>query len=162
MTASDDLTPAGLELGAGLNLSLGRLATALEMQQQKAQRLGQALHQVTIGPGLIPIAASAGTLAQDPMFGPNTGFFWSVRRLTAWGFSAGTVQVFMNSTNGELLPSFAQAGSLTFGRGELLLQPNDNLYFVASGITLAAGFAGVQIQGVADNGELWILPDYLL
>jgi hypothetical protein len=153
---------AGLAVDAGLAVSLGRVADMLERQCSRAQRLTQALHQVPIGPGLITITASAGSFTQDPAFGPNTGYFWSVRRLSCWGFSAGTVQMWLNNTSGELLPSFSQAGTNTFGRGEVLLNPNDNLFFTATGITLAPGFAGVQIAGTADNGELWILPDYLL
>jgi hypothetical protein len=148
---------AGLEVDAGLAVQVGALTTALQQEYQRRQSLQNALHQVTVGPGQIPLSAGAGTLQQDPMMGPNTGYFWSVRRLSAWGFTAGTVQVYMNQPGGELLPSFPAAGSLTFGRGEVLLQPLDNLVFVASGIT-----GTVQVQGIADNGELWILADYLL
>jgi hypothetical protein len=144
-----------------LGLSLGRIASSLERQERTAHRLMQALHQVPVGPSQIPIAAGAGTLVQDPAMGPNTGYYWSVRRLAVWGFTAGVVNVYLNAIGGELLPPFPAAGVSTFGRGELLLNPNDNLTFQATGITLASGFSAVQIAGVADNGELWTMPQYL-
>jgi hypothetical protein len=154
-----DALPGGIDLQLGVQI--GRLAAVLERQQERAQRLMQALHQVPIGPAQIPIATGAGQLVQDPAMGPNTGYFWSIRRLAVWGFTAGTVNVYLNAVGGELLPSFPTAGVATFGRGEILLNPNDNLVFQAQGITLASGFGGVQVAGIADNGELWTMPDYL-
>jgi hypothetical protein len=159
---SDASGGGGLQVLAQLSASLGSVAVELRRQCDRQQRLTQALRQLTVGPGVIPISGGAGTLSQDPMFGPNTGYFWSVRRLSAWGFTAGTVTVYLNQPGGEILPSFPAPGSNTFGRGEVMLQPLDTLIFVASGITLASGFGQVIVQGVADNGELWIQTDYLL
>jgi hypothetical protein len=59
-----------------------------------------------------------------------------------------------------MLP-FASAGTFTFGRGEVLLDQNDQLILVCTGITLASGYGGVQLNGAADNFERWLLPDYL-
>jgi hypothetical protein len=153
---------SGLQILAGISASLGSIATAMARQEAKEQKMAQAVRQVTIGPGSILITAGAGTLVQDPGFGPNTGYAQSVRRLTIWGFSAGTVAVYLNNLYGEPLPFFTSAGTYTFGRGDLLLQPQDNLVFSASGITLATGQGAVSVTGTVDNVELWALADYLL
>lgn len=137
-------------------------------------KLYRRMHQVPIAPPLLIPTSGAAVLANvTDLLGPNTGYHWSVRRLTASGFTAGTVSVYRNATQtnftagsvaltGELLVVFPVAGTDTFGRGELLLEPDDSLVLSCTGITLAAGAAGVSVIGSADQFESWLLPDYLM
>ena len=137
-------------------------------------RLYRNMHQVPIAAPLIVITSGAGVLTTaTDLLGPNTGFHWSVRRLNLSGYTAGNVTVYRNATQtnftagsvavtGEILLPPSPAGTFTFGRGEVLLEPDDSLIFAASGITLAAGSAGVSVIGSADQFESWLLPDYLM
>ncbi|HWM96735.1 MAG TPA: hypothetical protein VNO54_06725 [Streptosporangiaceae bacterium] len=161
-----------LEEGAGgfnlavfgaISASLDRVASMMQDREVRQGRLFDALHQVQIGPQQIPLVAGAGTLVQVENFGPKAGFMWSIRRLTASGFTAGSVTAWKNGTaiagtivGGEPLVPFASAGVNTSGRGDVLLDQNDYLTFSATGIT-----GLVQINGAADNFERWLLPDYL-
>ena len=160
----------GFDLGvfAAIGASLGKVAAMMEDRELKRRRLFEGMHQVPIGPQLIPITTGAGNLNLIEMFGPKAGFMWSVRRLTMSGYSAGTVIAYKNGTitggvllGGEPVAPFPAAGVLTFGRGELLLDQQDVLLFAATGITLNAGAPGIQVNGAADNFERWLLPEYL-
>ena len=127
-------------------------------------------HQVPIVcPQLIPVSGAAVGLTNDQM-GPMTGWYWSIRRLEANGFTAGTVAVYKNAVQtgfganaaltGELLFTFPQAGTYTFGRREMLLNPDDNISLVCTGATLAAGITGITVGGAADQFPTWYLPHY--
>ena len=136
----------------------------------RLRRLAEEMYQIPIVVPILPIVGGSGVLQIMDPSGPNTGYYWSVRRITAQGFTAGTVTAYRNPTvvggaivgNPEIIPSFTQQGTNTFGRGEVLLNPNDWIGWSASGITLAAGYAGVQIQGTADCFPSWLLPEYLM
>jgi hypothetical protein len=114
------------------------------------------LRQVPLAVPGIPLSAGAGTMDQAQSLGPPQGYYWSVRRLTATGFTAGTVTAFIDSTAGEPVVPFPQAGVFTFGRGEILLHPMSRLVISATGIT-----GTVQLYGAADAFEDWYLPEYL-
>jgi hypothetical protein len=86
----------------------------------------------------------------------KTGFIWSIRRITAVGFSGGTVTAYRNSLTGEPVMPFAVAAVNTIGRGELLLMSGDRLVWQAMGIT-----GTVTVYGVADCFESWFLPFYI-
>jgi hypothetical protein len=134
----------------------------------KSRRHLETLHQVPIGAVQVPITASAGVFQMNDLLMPKAGYMWSVRRLTASGYTAGSVTVFKGGAivggaytgGGDPFP-FSAAGAATIGRAELLLDQGDALIVVCTGITLAAGFAGVQINGSADCFERWYLPHYL-
>lgn len=148
----------------GMAFAVGAQANAMMREKMRQDRaLAQELdpHQVPILPPPIPIAAGAGVLFVD---GPGTGQFWGIRRLTLTGFSAGSVAVFKNSQFGEEILPAAAAGTFTFGRGEQLLMGDENLVFVAAGITLTAANAGIGIVigGAADFASQWQLAKYLI
>ena len=137
-------------------------------------RLYRQMHQVPIVvPLLVPTSGAAVMTGNVDSLGPNTGFHWSVRRLNLSGYSAGNVTIYRNATQtnftagsvaltGEILMPPSPAGTFTFGRGEMLLEPDDSMVIAASGITLAAGSAGITVIGSADQFESWLLPDYLM
>jgi hypothetical protein len=139
--------------GEGGEKSLGHLET---------------LHQVPIGAIQVPISGGNGVFQMNDLLSVRAGYMWSVRRLTASGYTAGSVTVFKGGAvvggaytgGGDPFP-FSAAGAATIGRAELLLDQGDALIVVCTGITLSAGFAGVQINGAADCFERWYLPHYL-
>jgi hypothetical protein len=155
----DDDDPGGLgvSIGAQLIATLGRVAQAAEAQAADVERRRQAVRQVPIQMQEITLTGGNGTLdVPDAYMLAKTGYNASIRRISAWGFSAGSVSVYSASSAGELLAPFPSAGVITAGRGELLLQPGDRIVFVAAGIT-----GSVYVAGVYDLFETWYLPYYI-
>jgi hypothetical protein len=155
---TDQADGSGFDLGvfASIGASLSRVASMMEDREQRRLKLFQQIHQVPILPPQITLTAGAGTLQLNDMLAPKAGYMWSLRRITANGFSAGTVTAYKDASGGEILFTFPSAGTYTFGRGEMLLDQNSPVVFVAAGIT-----GTVQIAGAADNFERWLLPEYL-
>ena len=60
------------------------------------------------------------------------------------------------SVDANNMVPFAQAGTFTFGRGEVYLMPGERLYFVAAGIT-----GTVTISGRGKRVQVWALPEEL-
>ena len=133
------------------------------------------MHQIPIGAIQVPITAGSGVYQMNDLLMPKAGYMWSIRNLTASGYTAGTVAVYKGgfvsggaySGGGQPFP-FSAAGAATIGRGSLLLDQGDALIVVCGtavpggvAITLAPGFTGVQINGAADCFERWYLPRYI-
>lgn len=159
MAADTEPTAAGL--AASLDITLGKLAGKIDdylSRQPRPGEMWQYLRPVPILPGSIPLAAGAGTLDAPGLLGPRDGFWWDVRRLSAWGFTAGTVNVYLNDAtgSGELVAAYTSAGQFTWS-AHLLLGPLDRLVAVASGITGTVTLAGQAIEVSAQK-----LPDYLI
>lgn len=140
---------------------------------ERKAKLFAEMYQTPLVVPQIPITTSAGVLvAGNNQGGPVTGQYWSIRRMVTSGYTAGTVTVYRNAAvtgtgasaaaTGEILFTFPQAGTYTFGRGEMELTPDDYLVFVATGVTLATGYTGVQISGSADAYAAWLRPEYLV
>jgi hypothetical protein len=88
-----------------------------------------------VGPQFaINLTAGAGIFFQPDLLGPSTGYWWDVRKFSAWGFTAGTVTVFKNVNGGEQVAQQSTAG-MTQWSGSELLAPDDALIVVAAGIT---------------------------
>jgi hypothetical protein len=142
-----------LEVGAQLVASLGSLTKAIAREQQWRARQAEVIRQVPI---TAPQAGASGIIDSPDLLAVKTGYFWGVRRLTLSGFTAGTATIYLNSTSGEPVAPFPQAGVFTFSKGQLIMHPGDRLVVQATGIT---GY--VQLNGAADLAELWYLPYYL-
>ncbi len=160
MVADTETAPGlGAGLSGALEVTLGRLAEAVDKmsaRQRAAERSWQDVHPVPILGGQVPLSAGAGTLDSPDQFGPHDGLWWDVRRLTTWGWTAGTVTVFLNSTAGEQLSSTTAVGQFTWS-GQILLGPRDRLVISASGITGTVNIAGQAIEVAAP-----VLPAYLI
>jgi hypothetical protein len=159
MTDDTDASPMGL--GASLEVMLGKAVDVLDRmdrREQRMQQLWQDVHPVPILSGQVPLTAGAGTMNVPDRLGPKDGYWWDVRRLSAWGFTAGSVTVFLNDATGlgEQLATYSQPGQWTWG-GQLFMGPRDFLVVTATGITGTVSFAGQGIE-VADR----MLPEYLL
>jgi hypothetical protein len=144
-----------IDIGAQLVASLDNLTTALRKENAWRQKQAEMMRQIPLKP---PQAVN-GVIDVPQALAVPTGYFWSIRRLTLSGFTAGTAVIYLNglagTTAGEPIP-FAQAGMFTFGRGEMLLHPGDRLVVIATGTN---GY--VQLDGAADMAELWYLPYYI-
>lgn len=103
-----------------------------------------------------PITTAAGTVDLPDQLGPHDPYWWDIKRLGAWGFTAGTLTVFLNNTAGEQLAAYSTPGNVTWST-QLLLAPRDRLILVAAGIT-----GTVQITGQAIEVATPWLPEYLL
>ena len=161
MTADTSL---GAEFGATLDVTLGKLAQAVDRltrrDEQEAQ-LWQDVHMVPILAGGLTGSPAAGTVVTDlpDRMGPHDPYWWDVRRLSCWGFTAGSVNVFLNDAtgNGELVANFPQAGQFTWS-GQVFLAPRDRLVV----ITASAITGSVFVAGQAVEISSTMLPRYLL
>lgn len=104
-------------------------------------------------PGQIP---SGGTLDQADLFGPKDPYWWDVRSVKLWGFTAGTVTVYRNSTSGEQLAQATQTGEFTWS-AQNLLAPRDHLIFGVTGLT---GSVNLTVSAIEIQAP-W-LPTYLV
>lgn len=151
----------GAEFAVQLKAGLDGLSRELRLKREKEGRLVQNIHYFTVPAVPISLTGSApnltGTLNQPTLFGPRTGMMWDVKRITATGYTTGSVNVYLNSTSGDQVLSFPSVGNNLMGKAQLLLQPNDALVFNATGIT---GTVAIQIAGIELAASC--LGDYLL
>lgn len=103
---------------------------------------------------IIAQASANGTIDNPSQLSPNVNRCWSIRRLSARGFTAGTVDIFLNEM--DYCATFSAAGVQYFARGVILLQPTDRLTLSVTGLT-----GSVILSGVADNFEVAFLSEYL-
>ena len=157
MTVEADAS-AGVSLVAsltGLSRSIDGWCQRMDAAERFKRRAADALRQVPFA-GAITLSGGAGTLQDYARFGVPNGYYCSVRRLTAQGFTAGTVTAYIDGTSGEPVMPFSVAAVNTIGKGELLVHPLSQLVFGATGIT-----GTVTIWGAADVFETWLLPFYI-
>lgn len=151
--------------GIGIEAALGRLICALEADRQRKRDLVQSLHLVPIVmPPLIAPGAGPANISVPDAGGPHDGFIWDVRRLSATGFTAGSVTLSVgppgaasaapNTQNN--IATWNSTGSFFFSGG-LLLNQRDHLVFTAAGIT-----GNVLITGMAVEMDADLLGEYLL
>jgi hypothetical protein len=139
-----------VEIGGELLISLNDGITALNKHNKRREEI---VTQVPFASAML-ISAGSGTLDIGGQFEPSAGLIWSVRRLAASGFTAGTVNTLID--NIEPVAPFAQAGVSFFPPGGLLIEHGHRLVFSASGIT-----GPVNIWGRADQFPYWYLSEYL-
>lgn len=171
MTTVHDGPALSVDFGAELCAHLGSIRQLME--QERADRLSRAAAKLQlIRPiPLIPvpqITSTNGTADYPELCSPRTGWWWDVHRVTVNTFSAGTVNLYLTAggsgggTGGALADTnqvyaFTTKGTLTFGKGQLLVPASLRLVFSAAGIT---GNASPAI-GVTEIHQS-ALADYLL
>ena len=138
----------------GLAARVGGLSDRYDQSLRQRARAAQVIRQVPFILN-VPITGGAGLLNPSTA-GPDIGYYWSIRKLAAVNFTAGTVNTYIDNTAGEPIVPFPQAGVFTFGKTEQLLNPGSAIAIVAAGIT-----GTVQIWGKADQFETWALPWYM-
>lgn len=147
----------GAEADADLRVAIGRLARAVEvltLDQDGAWPVEIPAHAITL-------TAGAGTLDIPNELGPNTGYFWAVEYVSAAGFTAGTVNVYLSTPDtvaqSNVRFPFTSAGVWEPGRTAAILVPGDRLVFVAAGIT-----GNVVISGKVTQAPLRFLHRFLI
>lgn len=140
---------------ADLTVAVGRLGERLADREAKPKIPWEACHPAWFT-GQIPLTAGAGTLLNVNLYGPELPYWWDLRTISVWGFTAGTVTVYNNSVTGEQLGSITTPGQFTWSAHELLA-PQDSLVFGATGITGSVFVAGRAIE----VASAW-LPEYLM
>ena len=150
----------GVSLAAsldGLAARVGGLCDRLDREALFRARANESYRQVPIVIN-IPLTAGATTAMQanPSSHGPPTGYYWSIRKLAAVSFTAGSVNTYIDNTAGEPLVPFPAAAVNTFGKGEMMMHPGSRIAVSATGIT-----GLVQIWGQADQFETWLLPWYI-
>jgi hypothetical protein len=141
--------------GAALELIIGKLDELKPARVAKPHIPWEACHPIW-QTGQIPLTAGAGTLQQGNLYGPETPFYWDLRTISVWGFTAGTVTVYLNSVNGEILGQTITPGQFTWSANEIL-GPQDNLIFGAAGVT---GSVSLTVRAIEVQAA-W-LPEYLM
>ena len=166
MTAGLDLEFSGQLLAGinGLTQQIAGWSSRMDREAARRQRASQAVRQVPFQ-SKISLTAGTGNGRINP-YGPPAGYYWSIRRFTAYNYSAGTVTAFkdaneLSPTIGEPVLPFPVEAVNTLGKGELLLNPGSIILMYATGITTVDGTSYVYIWGAADQFEEWLLPDYL-
>jgi hypothetical protein len=145
---------AGLsvDFAASISAAIGPVADELKRARQDRQALLQAVKvipQIT----LPQITASGVPLDYPELLSPRSGQAWIVRRVTAATFSAGTVTMYVNGVaDSNIIVVFPQAGTYTFGNGEIILMPGQRFIFEGSGLT---GNVSVSL-GVIEVEQRWL------
>jgi len=147
-----DMAGIMVELAA----TLGSVKQALDGDRARKPKIPwEACHPVS-PQGAVVLTAGAGTFLQPDLMGPTTMYWWDLREITVWGFTAGSVTVFKNSTLGEQVAVFNTPGNFTWS-GQKFLRPDDDLKVSATGIT-----GNVQFVVEAIEIETAWLAEYLL
>jgi len=147
-----------LELFADLKAHLGRVAAAIEKQNDDTQRLWESIRPL---PGIpVPqITTTNGSADFPELLGPRAGYWWFVIQANALTFSAGSVSLYRNNADDwDLVGSFPSSGYLTYSGSGLPLQRNQRLLFKANAVT---GSVTPSLQSVIEVAN-WAVPAYLL
>jgi hypothetical protein len=164
MTAGFELD-GSVQLAASLSesaLRTGGLCDRMDREYRLRDRAAQATRTIPFVMN-IPIVSSAGSLNPAPNCGPDTGYYWSIRQISAIGFTAGQVTIYVDNIAGQ--PIWTQTGSAVgiyvsdYGKSHKPIHPNSNLAVNCTGITSANN--QVIIYGDADQVESWLWPWYL-
>ena len=139
----------------GLAVKVGGLCDRMDREQLARKRANEAIRPWWQA-GQITLTAGAGTLQDFNRFGCPLGYKLSIRRITAYGFTAGTVIAYTDSVNGEPVMPFPSAAVNTAGKGELLLNAMSQLVWSATGIT-----GTVNVWAAGDLMEEWLWPWYI-
>jgi hypothetical protein len=168
----DGTGPLVQAVGA-VTVQLGRVAAMMQADYDRKQRLVQSLRWAQIqpiqaNPQTQTSVPGTVTLTNAETWGPKTGYFWAIQRVTVAGLvTTDAVQVFkagiaspVGATPGNQVTQAAISNTVAFnpGRTDLILQPGDFLIINGTGLTSAS------ITGSFDAvvGLLEMLPDYLL
>ena len=143
-----------LDVELRLETGVGRLVSVMDREYRRRVGLTAAVTPFVIDPIPVVLSAGAGTLDVPQLLRPTLGRYWDIQSVAAQGFTAGTVNGYINgsatsgASSGRLIAPFPTAGVLTFGSGPpaLLRGGQDRLVFVAAGIT---GTVLISLEGTA-------------
>jgi hypothetical protein len=144
-----------LDLSASIAAAVGQgVELALERDHHRRlaeyEELTALVYPFNIDPQPLP---ANGVLDQPRLLSPGLGWSWQIDRLTAQGFSAGTVTVWVNPVMlagavvaGEQLFVFPSAGA-QFQREMRMLRYGERLVAVGSGLVAQSPGPGLSVGG---------------
>jgi hypothetical protein len=114
--------------------------------------LNQLIRPERVKPYLIP---ASGLLDDSRTFSPEQEFIWDITRITAQGFSAGTVTTYYTSVGDEQLFEFTEAGTYLPGPKQVFVwDQTTRLVFQSAGLTGSAfvsiAYISVHYSKIAD------------
>jgi hypothetical protein len=167
-----------VDLGASLEVQLGRVASLLEAEARRRAAWSQLVNVIDLPPldfivsGGAPKFKSYRSSATD--LSPQEGLLWFVQRVTLAGMTAGdvvqlhktvssTFTANMTALHTFLCPAGVAAGlgvaDWEPGGNGLTLRPDDQLYLATAGTITAAELV---LTGQAIQVDLRVLADYLM
>ena len=138
---------------ADLTLAVGRLGESMRRNGEKPRVPWEACHPVWFTGQL---GAGTNTLLNVNLYGPELPYWWDLRTLNFWGFTAGSVATYVNNVNGQQIANAVTPGEFTWS-GQHLLAPQDSMIFVGTGITGVVNIVGQAIEVQSE----W-LAEYLM
>lgn len=135
----------------GSTLPAGTFGGEWERELRVRRRANDAVRDVHQA-GQITLVSGAGTLQDFNRFGVPQGYWWAIYRLTAQGFSAGTVTAYEDSVNGEPLMPFTVPAVNILSKSSTILHSMSQVVWQASGIT---GSVNVWLRAVQFEAWLW-------
>jgi hypothetical protein len=131
------------------------------LQAMKSERADRNIRRDVIWKQAIPVqqvalTGGAGILVNPTLLAAPPDCIWDLKRLAVWGWSAGTVTVYITNPANEVLLPYSVPGTATFGKAQALLDPGEYLYVDATGIT-----GNVYVAGMALCMKSWYMQEYV-
>lgn len=144
---------AQAKLGVSLEAALGAIGKQAVRAERREIGLWGGVHPVPVRQQAV---TGSDTVDSVEGMGPKDGYWWDLRRLTAWNFTGGSLSAYINDVNAEPFATWSQTGQWTWS-GHVLLGPRDRIIYVGSSLSGTAYVAGQAIE----VGDSW-LPEYLI
>lgn len=147
-----------LDFGAEVDfLTKGELDESLtasrqaEIEQLRGKKPLRFMEQATPASSAVTIGDPGTANAGAVLIDPGQGYVWSLRHLVIEGLTSGATPDVMNVyRNARIIWQLnGNAFCQTFGRGEVLFNPGEALYFKSSGTMAATG--QITVHGTIEN-----------
>lgn len=159
------MTGIALTADAGLDVLLGKVADSLDRHSKVSRDQLRALQASAPSDVRLPFSGTSGSSGDLALVvpGPDTGYYWHVRRLIisgpAWSTTvAGTGEVYVTAVNNASYVNVRDAADLVdqassvpnkafYGMHEFVVRPGENVIVVIHSPTASTGYKGsLQIQ----------------
>ena len=108
--------------------------------------------RMDIPPQIVP---ANGTLNNPTLLAAPAGCIWAIHRLTAWGFSAGTITLTIGRAE-QVAQWSAPGAAYTYGKGQMDFEESQFLEYTGAGLTGTGYIAG---SGLAMKD--WFYNEYV-
>jgi len=169
---------AHLEIGAGLDIRIGRLVSLMEQDRHRRAALSQMINVVDmpaidfqVAAGVISFKAYRAAASDNS---PQEGLLWFVQRVVVAGLTVGDVVNLHTTVSGAVTAKMTARHTFTCppgvaaglgvadwepGTNGLVLRPDDQLTLVSAGTVTATELI---LSGQAIQVDLRVLSDFLM